>query len=103
MAAYIIADVMVLNPKVYESYTQSAAASIAQYGGGYLVRGGRQEVLEGYRRPTRLVVLELPSAEAAKRWNTSAEHTQVKPIRLQHAVSDVVLVEGVEPGRPWQP
>ena len=95
MAAYIIADVMVLDPKAYESYTQSAAASIAQYGGRYLVRGENHEVLEGYRHPTRLVVLEFPSVESAKRWYTSAEYSKVKPIRLTHAVSDLVLVEGV--------
>jgi uncharacterized protein (DUF1330 family) len=95
MAAYFIVDVDVKNAEAYESYKHSAAASIAQYGGRYLVRGGTHEVLEGEWHPTRLVVLEFPSVDAAKRWYTSPEYADVKPIRLEHAVSDMVLVDGV--------
>ncbi len=95
MAAYFIVDVDVKNPQAYEAYKQSAAASIAQYGGRYLVRGGKHEVLEGDWHPTRLVVLEFPSVEAAKRWYRSEEYGKAKPIRLQHAVGHLVLVEGV--------
>ena len=95
MAAYCIVDVDVKNARAYESYKHSAAASIAQYGGRYLVRGGPHEVLEGEWHPTRLVVLEFPSVDAAKRWYTSPEYADVKPIRLEHAVSDMVLVDGI--------
>jgi len=95
MAAYFIVDVDVKNPQAYEAYKQAAAASIAQYGGRYLVRGGKHEVLEGTWRPTRLVVLEFPTVEAAKRWYTSGEYSKAKPIRLQHAEGHLVLVEGV--------
>ena len=95
MAAYFIVDVDVKNAKAYESYKHSAAASIAQYGGRYLVRRGMHEVLEGEWHPTRLVVLEFPSVAAATRWYTSPEYADVKPIRLEHAVSDMVLVDGV--------
>jgi uncharacterized protein (DUF1330 family) len=95
MAAYFIVDVDVKNPQAYEAYKHAAAASIVQYGGRYLVRGGKHEVLEGTWRPTRLVVLEFPSIEAAKRWYASDEYTKVKPIRLKHAVGHLVLVEGV--------
>jgi uncharacterized protein (DUF1330 family) len=95
MAAYFIVDVDVRNPQAYEAYKQAAAASIAQYGGRYLVRGGKHEVLEGTWRPTRLVVLEFPTVEAAKRWYASEEYGKAKPIRLQHAEGHLVLVEGV--------
>ena len=72
MAAYFIVDVDVKNPQAYETYKQGAAASIAQYGGRYLVRGGKHEVLEGDWQPTRLVVLEFPTVAAARRWYASA-------------------------------
>jgi uncharacterized protein (DUF1330 family) len=51
MAAYIIADVDVKDAEAYEPYKQAAA--IAQYGGRYLVRGGKHEVMEGHWQPTR--------------------------------------------------
>jgi uncharacterized protein (DUF1330 family) len=95
MAAYFIVDVDVKNPQAYEAYKQAAAASIARYGGRYLVRGGTHEVLEGDWRPTRLVVLEFPNGAAAKQWYASEEYGRVKPIRLQHAASHLVFVEGV--------
>jgi uncharacterized protein (DUF1330 family) len=41
------------------------------------------------------VGLEFPSVDAAKRWYASAEYGAVKPIRLAHAESDLVLVDGV--------
>ena len=95
MAAYCIVNVAVQDPAGYEAYKQAVPATIAQYGGRYLVRGGKHETLEGTWHPTRLVVLEFPSMEAAKRWYASEEYRKIKPLRLQHAVGDLVLVEGI--------
>ncbi len=53
------------------------------------------KVLEGTWNPKRLVVIEFPSAEAARRWYDSPEYRKVLPIRLQHAVSHMLLAEGV--------
>jgi uncharacterized protein (DUF1330 family) len=95
MAAYFIVDVDVKNPQAYETYKHAAPASIAQYGGRYLVQGGTHEVMEGDWHPTRLVVLEFPSVAAAKRWYESEEYQKIKPLRLQHARGDMILVDGV--------
>ncbi len=95
MPAYFIVDVDVKNPDRYEPYKQAAAASITQYGGRYLVRGGKHEVLEGKWQPTRLVVLEFPDLATAKRWYASPEYQRVISIRFKHAVSHMVLVEGL--------
>jgi uncharacterized protein (DUF1330 family) len=95
MAAYIIVDVDVKDAKAFEPYKQPTAASVAQYGGKFIVRSSEYEVLEGSWRPTRLVVIEFPSVEAAKRWYESPEYQKVMPIRLQHAVSMMLLVNGV--------
>jgi uncharacterized protein (DUF1330 family) len=95
MPAYIIVDVDVKDAKAFEPYKQPTAASVAQYGGRFIVRSSEYEVLEGDWRPTRLVVIEFPSVEAAKRWYDSPEYRKVLPIRLQHAVSKMLLVNGV--------
>jgi uncharacterized protein (DUF1330 family) len=95
MAAYIIVDVDVKDAQAFEAYKQPTAASVAQYGGRFIVRSSQYEVLEGNWHPTRLVVLEFPSIEAAKRWYESPEYRRVMPIRLQHAVSQMILVDGV--------
>ncbi len=95
MAAYIIVDVDVKDAQAFEAYKQPTAASVAQYGGRYIVRSSDYEVLEGNWHPTRLVLLEFPSVETAKRWYESPEYRRVMPIRLQHAVSHMILVDGV--------
>ena len=46
MAAYAVVNVRVTDPVRYEEYRSKAPATIASYGGRYLVRGGALQVLE---------------------------------------------------------
>ena len=95
MPAYVIVDVDVHDPVTYEPYRKAAPASIAAYGGKYLARGGKTEVLEGSWVPKRLVVLEFPSVARAKEWLDSAEYAPAKTLRHQAATSNMVLIEGL--------
>jgi uncharacterized protein (DUF1330 family) len=95
MAAYIIADVDVKDAKAFEPYKQPTIASVAKYGGRFIIQTSRPEVLEGSWSPTRFVVLEFPSREAARRWYDSEEYREAKALRLRHAVSSLLLVEDV--------
>ena len=94
MAAYVIADVEVTNPAGYEPYRALAGASIAQYGGRFVVRGGAAERLEGPDEPARLVVIEFADAAAARRWYNSPEYQKAIPIRQANSRGRVFLVEG---------
>jgi uncharacterized protein (DUF1330 family) len=95
MAAYIIADVEVKDAKAFEAYKQPTAASVARYGGRFVVQSSAPEVLEGQWRPTRFVVLEFPNRESARRWYDSEEYREAKALRLRVAASDMILVDGV--------
>jgi uncharacterized protein (DUF1330 family) len=94
MAAYVIAEVEVTNPAGYEPYRALAGASIAQYGGRFVVRGGAAERLEGEGDPPRLVVIEFADTAAARRWYYSPEYQEALPIRLANSRGRVSLVEG---------
>jgi uncharacterized protein (DUF1330 family) len=94
MAAYVIAEVEVANPAGYEPYRALAGASIAQYGGRFVVRGGPAERLEGPDEPGRLVVIEFAEKEAARRWYNSPEYQKAIPIRQANSRGRVFLVEG---------
>ncbi len=95
MAAYVIAQIEVTDPEGFERYRQMVPATIEQYGGRYVVRGGRFEALEGDWDPKRLVVLEFESYERAKQWWASEAYRDAKQLRQSTTISKLVLVEGL--------
>jgi uncharacterized protein (DUF1330 family) len=94
MAAYIVVDCEVTDPAKYEDYKKLAQEAIAKHGGRYLARGGQTAVLEGGWRPNRVVVLEFPSLDAARRFYTSVEYTAARRARAGAAKMDIIAVEG---------
>jgi len=95
VAAYIIVDVDVQDQERYaKDYLPGVPATVQQFGGRFLVRGGKFEILEGEWQPRRLVVLEFPDAEKAKAWWSSEEYGPLKTIRQETAKTNMVLVEG---------
>ncbi|HLX28283.1 MAG TPA: DUF1330 domain-containing protein [Casimicrobiaceae bacterium] len=95
MVAYVINDMEVTDPQRLEEYKKLSPATVAQYGGRFLARGGHCETLEGTWSPRRLVILEFPSAEQAKAWIESPEYAAAKRQRQKASRSNIVLVEGV--------
>lgn len=94
MAAYVIVDIAVHDPKRYEEYKRLAAPTVEQYDGRYVVRGGRAENLEGELEPNRVVVLEFPTFERAKEWWGSDEYAPARAIRQEIASSEMIVVQG---------
>lgn len=94
MPAYIINDMDVLDPALLEEYKKLTPATVAQFGGRFLARGGALSVLEGAWQPKRLVILEFPDKAAAEAWASSAEYAPAKAMRQRAARSNVVVVEG---------
>jgi uncharacterized protein (DUF1330 family) len=95
MKAYAIVDIQILDTGKFEKYKQMAASSIAQYGGNYVVRGGKIEPLEGGWNPERLAIVEFPSVEQAKAWYDSMEYAPAKNIRKEASRTRFLIVEGV--------
>jgi uncharacterized protein (DUF1330 family) len=95
MAAYVIADLTIMDPQGFEQYRQMVPATIAKYGGKYVVRGGKLETLEGNWEPQRLVILEFESAERAKEWWASEDYHEAKALRQRTAQTNLIIVEGI--------
>lgn len=98
MAAYLIADLDVTDPDGFARYRADVEPVIAQYGGRYLVRGGDIRPLEGEFGFHRVVVVEFPSMQAARRFYDSAEYAPLLKLRLDSTRSKVALVEGCDAG-----
>ena len=92
MSAFVIVEIEIRDPVIYERYKQLAPPSIAAYGGRYVVRGGAVETLEGGWMPPRLVVLEFPTVELARAWWDSPEYAEGKALRQSCAETKMILV-----------
>ena len=94
MPGYVIVEIDVLDPAGYDEYRNQAGATVATYGGKYIVRGGATETLEGDWKPKRLVVLEFESVQRAKDWWNSQEYREPKKMRQRTAHAKMIVVEG---------
>ncbi len=95
MPAYVIVEIEVTDPDLYERYKQLAPATVQAHGGRYLARGGATATLEGDWNPERLVILEFDSIEQARAWHDSAEYRDARALRWRAARSRMLAVTGV--------
>lgn len=91
---YLVAHLEITDPGKYEEYRAQVPATIEQYGGKFLIRGGAMETLEGDPLPGRTVVLEFPSVEQARTWYNSPEYQAIIGLRLGASTGHAQLVEG---------
>jgi len=94
MPAYVLAEIEITNADGYKEYTTTVPATIEQYGGKFIVRGGKAHVLEGEWPERRRVIIEFPSLEAARKWWDSPEYAKPKALRKANSKGRLLLIEG---------
>ena len=95
MPAYFVTEAEITNQAEYGRYRAAVPATIEQYGGRFLARGGATQLVEGGPEPKQIIILEFPDLAAVKRWYDSPEHQKILRIRLAHTVCRIFTVEGV--------
>ena len=94
--AYLVVESNITDAETFKQYMAAAPEIVKAFGGEYLVRGGRMQVLEGDWQPPRLTVLRYPSFEQAKAMYDSPAYTHARSLRQgATACFNMVLVEGV--------
>ena len=94
MPAYFVVELDITNMDGMADYRAAVPATLAQYGGKFLTRGGGTELVEGGPEPKRIVILEFADAAAVKRWYNSPEYQKILPGRLQNSTGRAFIVEG---------
>ena len=94
MPAYFVVELDAANMEAMADYRAAVPATLAQYGGRFLVRGGASELVEGGPEPKRIVILEFADAAAIKRWYNSPEYQKILPDRLNNSSSRAFIVDG---------
>jgi len=79
MPACLVVELEITNPVAMEPYRPAVPATIAQYGGRFLTRGGSTELIEGGPEPKRIVILEFADTAAFKRWCNSPGYQKIPP------------------------
>ncbi|MFG6083349.1 DUF1330 domain-containing protein [Paracoccus litorisediminis] len=75
-------------------YLHGIDATLAPFGGRFIIHGGTRETLEGSPADD-LIVIAFPSKAAARAWYVSPAYQVLVPLRLQGAEGDIYLMEGV--------
>ena len=94
MSAYVILDIEVTDPVLYEEYKKKSTGAAAAFGGRFVVRGGKAEVWEGAWNPSRVVVLEFESVSRAREWYDSELYRPARALREASARTSMIVVEG---------
>ncbi len=95
MPAYIVVETDIHDAEQYELYKQASPAAVEAGGGRFIARGGDVAILEGDWQPKRLVLLEFPDLDAAKRFYESPEYQDARRLREGAARLNMVAVEGL--------
>lgn len=95
MVAYVIAERLEQwDPAVFADYGPLAAASIAKFGGRYLAKTDKIDLLEGEGAPLAGAILEFPSVEQAEAWFASEDYQKAAAIRRGGAKNRFILIPG---------
>ena len=94
MSAYVVVSVDVHDPVKYDEYRRMVPPTIAAFGGRFIVRGAPLHEMEGTWPRPRLVIVEFPDVETAKKWWASPEYAPAKALRQANSTADLVIVEG---------
>lgn len=77
------------------SYLEGIDATLAPFDGRFIVHGGEKCQLEGTFQGD-LIVIAFPDRGRAEAWYASPAYRKILPLRLNKAVGEVFLIEGVD-------
>ncbi|MGD0245356.1 MAG: DUF1330 domain-containing protein [Streptosporangiaceae bacterium] len=84
-----------MGPAIVE-YLERIDATLAPFGGRFIVHGGEFELLEG-GWPGNLIVIEFPGRVQARAWYNSEAYQAIAALRTDNSESDVIVIDGVGP------
>lgn len=75
------------------SYLKQIDATLAPFGGRFIVHGETPEVKEGHWT-NNMVMIAFPDIGAARSWYDSPAYQAILPLRTGNAEGTVILIEG---------
>ena len=82
------------NMETLKKYAAKATVAIGKYSGKFLVRGGKNKILEGNQSP-RTVVVEFSKFSEAEKCYNSDEYKEALDILKGSAKRNLQIIEGI--------
>lgn len=101
MAAYMVITAEIEDEIQFMKYAKAAAMLVEEFGGTYIVRGGKTLTLENNWPKTendteKTVISRWPSPEAALSFWNSPQYAKIKTLRIGTAKVRVKIFEGCD-------
>jgi uncharacterized protein (DUF1330 family) len=95
MPAYAIGHFrkIAMGPPIVE-YLERIDATLAPFGGRFLVHGAQPAVKEG-EFPSHIVIIQFPDRAKAEAWYASPAYRAILLLRTENAEGPVIIVDGV--------
>jgi len=95
MTAYAVGHLrnVRMGPAIVE-YLERIDATLAPFGGRYIIHGDRPDVKEGDWRGD-LIVIAFPDRASAEDWYTSPAYREIMHLRTENAEGDILIIDGV--------
>ena len=77
------------------AYLEAIDATLAPFGGQFIIHGGNKHYLEGAFTGD-LTVIAFPDRLRAEAWHASPAYQKILPLRTDNAEGEVFLIEGVD-------
>ena len=100
MAAFVIANLEILDKETYAEFRRRFPGMVEAFGGKLLGRGDVVEVIGG-EAPSgyhRVIIIEFPTVEQARAWDTapqnSPEYAELRELRNKSGNAVLTIVSG---------
>jgi uncharacterized protein (DUF1330 family) len=96
MTAYAVAHLQDVEmcPDIVE-YLERIDATLAPFGGRFIIHGGQPDAVEGEWRGA-LVAIAFADLTQARAWYGSQAYRRILPLRTKHARGEVFFIDGVD-------
>ena len=95
MSAYIIVQINIINKVEYKEYLNKVTPIAEKFGGEYIVRGGKYEILSGSWDFSRTVIIKFKNYNIAMNWYNSKEYAPIRKIREENSEGNLIIIEGL--------
>ena len=94
MAFYFLAEIESINdPEKYAEYIGKAEPIVEKYGGTYIVKSEKLDVISGNWNTKKIVLIKFNSKEAIGNCFGSAEYLRIKHLRTESTGSKSMVIE----------